>query len=172
MKKNKEIVNITKEELIKLLVSVEKASFTQLVTETEVRMNKTGNPYNKIIKKSVGKFLIGGDYMLRVINEGKKEGIETSFETEESKLGKHISKCVLYNEKLDKHYLQCEYFTEVPPKVEYFYEGNPIEKVLFESWLTKKTESTKQPQERKVKIVSYNINNIKEISLNGNKYVL
>ena len=172
MKKNKEIVQITKEELIKLLVSVEKVLFTQLVTETEVRMKKTGNPFNKIIKRSVGRFLIGSDYMLRVINEGKKEGIDTQFEVDENKVGKHISKCVLYNEKLDKHYLMCEYFDEVPPKVEYFYEGNPIEKMLFESYMYQRSESQKQPQERKVKVVSYNIDNIKEISLNKVKYVL
>jgi len=172
MKKNKEIVNITKEELIKLLVSVEKATFTQLVTETEVRMKKTGNPYNKIIKRSVGKYLIGGDYMLRIINEGKKEGMDTQFEVDDNKVGNHISKCVLYNEKLGRHYLMCEYFSEIPPKNEYFYEGNPIEKVLFESYLSKKSESTKQPQERKVKVFSPNIENIREISVNGSKYVL
>ncbi len=171
MKKNKEIVQVTNEELIKVLVSVEKVTFTQLVTETEVRMKKTGNPFNKIIKKSIGKFLIGGNYVTRIINEGKKEGIDIQFEVDENKIGKHISKCVLYNEKLDKHYLMCEYFDETPPKVEYFYEGNPIEKVLFESYMYQKSESSKQPQERKVKVVSYNIDNIKEISLNGVKYV-
>ncbi len=72
MKKNKEIVQVTNEELIKVLVSVEKVTFTQLVTETEVRMKKTGNPFNKIIKKSIGKFLIGGNYVTRIINEGKR----------------------------------------------------------------------------------------------------
>ena len=172
-KRNKEIKEITKDELLTLLLSVDKPKFTQLLTETNVRMNKTNNPYYDQIKKVTrGKFLIGGDYEMRVINESKKSGLDTSFESLENKTGRHLSKCVLFNEEKNQHYLMCEYFTEVPLKTEHYFEGNQIEKTLFENWLVKKSESSRQPQDRKVNVVSYKLENIKEISLNGVKYII
>jgi len=172
-KKNKQVVEITKDELLTILLSVEKPKFTYLVTETNVRMNKTNNPYYDQIKKvTKGKFLIGGDYEIRVINEGKKQGLDTEFHSTENKVGKHLSKCVIFNEEKNQHYLMCEYFTKVPMKTEHYFEGNQIQKTLFENWLVKKSDTSRQPQERKVNVISYKLDNIKELSLNGNKYIV
>jgi hypothetical protein len=63
-------------------------------------------------------------------------------------------------------------FDEVPPKVEYTFEGNPIDKQLFESYLVKVSESKKQPQERKVKVITPKIENIKSFTLEGIKYIV
>ena len=66
----------------------------------------------------------------------------------------------------------CEHFSEVPLTSEYYHNGNQVEKTLFESWLVKLSESSRQPQERKVKVISYKLENIKEISLNKVKYIV
>jgi spore germination protein GerM len=63
-----------------------------------------------------------------------------------------------------------ERFDEIKPQVEYICEGNPIEKTLFQDYMTKVYESQKQEQERKVMVISYKLDSIKEFSLNGNKY--
>lgn len=169
------MVQISKTELIGLLNGIEKSTFVHLLTETKVRMNKTGNPYfDKVIKKSSCNYLMGNDYENRVIVNGTKEGIpseENTFEVEEMKGKKHVSKVVCIDTKTESiYYLMVERFDEISPKVEYLCEGNPIEKQLFESYMVKVSESKKQPQERKVKVLTFKIDNIKEISFGKEKY--
>lgn len=169
------MVQISKTELIGLLNGIEKSTFVHLLTETKVRMNKTGNPYfDRIVKKSSCNYLMGNDYGKRVIVNGEKEGIpseENTFEVEEMKGKKHVSKVVCIDTKTESvYYLMVERFDEISPKVEYVCEGNPIEKQLFESYMVKVSESKKQPQERKVKVLTFKIDNIKEISFGKEKY--
>lgn len=169
----KQTQEITRQELITILSQVEKSTFINIVSKTKVRMNKTGNPYyDMIFKKSKSNYLIGNDYETRVNNNDKKEGGEGNFESVECSVGKHISKCVLYNEKLNTHYLMYERFDETPPQVEYEYNGNPIEKQLFESYMTKVSSTTRQPQERVVKFQTFKMDSINECTLNGTHYVV
>jgi hypothetical protein len=63
-----------------------------------------------------------------------------------------------------------ERFDEIKPQVEYTFEGNSIDKVLFQDYMTKVYESQKQEQERKVMVLSYKEDSIKEFTLNGQKY--
>lgn len=164
-------IKVTTEELITILNSVENPTFVNIKSETEVRMRKTDNPYfKKVMKVRSGRYLIGSEYETRVNTNDKKEGGEGEFVGQTSKVGVHISKCVLYNEKLDTHYLSHEMFDEVKPKVEYIYEGNPIDKQLFEGFISQSSNYSNQPQERKVKWMTIKLDNIKEISLNGNVY--
>ena len=134
-------------------------------------MYKTDNPYYEKIKKvTKGKYLIGGNYELRVINECKKQGLPCDFQSLESTKGVPYGNTLLYNEKLNKYYLKVEYFTKVPSKSEFFFEGNTIDKTMFESYLSKKSDSSRQPQDRKVIRFDYSIDSIRECSLNGIKY--
>jgi hypothetical protein len=162
---------ITKNEMLVILSQVEKSTFINLVTETKVRMNKKNNPYfDKVIKRSKCNFLIGNDYETRVRTNEGKEGLTPDFQSEENKVGTHISKCVLFNEKTQSHYVMVERFDEIKPQVEYTFEGNSIDKVLFQDYMTKVYESQKQEQERKVMVLSYKEDSIKEFTLNGQKY--
>ena len=144
-------MEITYGELLNLLHSVNKPTFVHIVMETPVRMNKTGNPYYGLItKKTSGNYLIGTDYEQRVNNNSEKEGLERTFVVEPPKGKEHISKCVLVDTKTHTtHYLMMERFDEIVPQVEYYQGNDPIEKVLFESYMTKVYESTKQEQDRK-----------------------
>ena len=170
----KQTITINQQELITLLSSVEKSTFVNLVTETKVRMNKTNNPYfDKVIKRSKCTYLMGNDYEKRVIVNYTKEGIEETFEVEELKGKKHISKCVLVDTKTESvYYVMVERFDEIKPTTEYLFENNTIDKVLFESFMTKVYESKKQECERKVMVITPKIENIKEMSLNGNHYIV
>lgn len=164
---------IDRNELLTLLSNVEKSTFVNLVTETKLRMNKRNNPYyDKVIKKSKCNFLIGNDYETRVQGNESKEGLTPDFVSMENKVGNHISKCVLFNEKTQSHYLMVERFDEIKPKVEYIFEGNQIDKMLFNDYMVKVSESSRQEQERKVMVLSYKLDSIKELSLNGQKYIV
>jgi len=177
----KQVKKISQKELVEILNTIEKPTFTHIVSETIVKMNKEKtkegnkevNPYhNKVVKLKKGRFLIGSDYEKRVNNNDIKEGGEGNFKSQESKVGVHISKCVLYNEKFDKYYLSHERFPEVKPTSEFMFEGNTIDKMIFDKWIGESSNYENQPQEKKVEWTTLTISNIKEISLEGTKYII
>jgi len=165
---------ITESELIVLLNDVKTSTFVNIVMETKVRMNKTGNPYyDKVIKRSSCNYLMGNDYENRVNNNSEKEGLDRTFESTTPSGKEHVSKVVLIDTKTSsKHYLMVERFDEINPVNEYKMEGDPIEKMMFESYMVKVYESQKQEQERKVMVLTPLISNIREISFGGEKYIV
>ncbi len=170
---NKETKTIGQTELLEILMNVDKSTFVNIVSKTKVRMNKTNNPYyDKVFKVNKCNYLIGNEYETRVNTNDKKEGGEGNFVSEENKVGVHISKCVLFNEKHNSHYLQVERFDEIKPNVSYIFEGNEVEKTLFESYLVKVSESSRQPQERRVLVQSFKLSSIEEITLGGVHYIV
>jgi hypothetical protein len=157
-------VSVTKDELTEILKGQEKGTFGFIHMTTKVRMNKTGNPFfDKVIKVTKGNILLGNSYEKRVETE---TGIE-NFRPEENRVGEHVSKCVLHNEKTGKHYLQYEWFEKTLPKSEYVFDGDIIEKQLFESYMTKYT-----PNKYGVNFQSVTVDNIKEIHINKYQYVV
>ena len=175
MNTTKNIIKVSRIELLTILMNVNKPTFTYIISETLPKMNKTNNPYfDKVVKKSSGNYFIGGNYEDMVITRMEKEGLEPNFESMECTVGQKVegTKCIQYNEKLDRYYLQYFIFTTSNIKSEYTFEGNPIDKVLFESFLTKQSESSRQPQENKHQPQSFKIESIKEISLDGNRYIV
>ena len=167
-------LTIGQQELITLLSTIEKPTFTNVVMETKVRMNKTNNPYyDKVVKRSKCNYSLGVNYENRVNNNEKKEGLEGNFETEKPSGKTHVSKCLLIDDKTQStYYVMLERFDEIKPTNEYIFEGNEIEKQLFEGYMTKVYESQKQEQGRKVMVITPKLENIKEISLNGTHYVI
>jgi hypothetical protein len=107
-----------------------------------------------------------------VIERMKKEGLEPNFESKECSVGQHITKCVQYNENTQRHYLQ--YFTFVTSNIksEFEFDGNPIEKHLFESYISQSSNTSRQPQENKHDVKSFMLESIKEISIGKEKYVV
>jgi hypothetical protein len=173
MNTTKNILKVTKSEMIEIFKTIEKSTFVNLVTEVVVKMNKTNNPYyGKVIKKNRGNYLIGNEYGIRVGTNQEKEGIDpTTFEVRENWF-QHVSKCVVKNKKSEDYYLQYEFFKESNPVTEYIFEGQTIDQVLFQDFLVKRSEPTNQPQERKVFYQTYKMDSIKEFSLNGTKYII
>ena len=167
-------INITRTDMVSVLNEVVKPTFVNLVTETKVRMNKKGNPYHdQVIKCLTSNFYIGSEYEKRVNNNLVKEDKENDFVSSPLSGKEHISKCVLTDTKTNtKRYLMCEWFKRSYPKVSYKFQDNSIDKVLFEDYLVKKSESTKQGLDNKVNIVTYSIESIKEIRFNKTRYVL
>ena len=173
MKKNR--FKILQGEFIKMMNEVKNPTFMNLVTHTIPKMNKGGREglnkyYGKVVKKKSVRVLIGGEYEQRVKGNEIKGGGEGNFQVSENKVGNHINNVILYNENTKKYYLQYEWFMEVKPKVEFEFEGNPIDQTLFESWLVKSNNYKNQPSERKVQTLSVSLDNVKEVSYNGNIY--
>jgi uncharacterized membrane-anchored protein YhcB (DUF1043 family) len=164
-------LTIGQQELLELLMNVDKPTFVNIVSQTIPTMKKTDNPYfDKVVKVSKGNYFIGGSYEDMVNTRMGKEGMEQTFESKECSVGNHIGKCVQFNEKLNRYYLQ--YFTFSKPKSTFEFEGNEIEKQLFESYMVKRSETSRQPQENKHDPKSLGLSSILEMSLNGNRYVI
>ena len=171
----KQTFTITQLELIALLSGVQKPTFTHIVSVTIPTMKKTDNPYfDKVTKVSKGNYFIGGNYEDMVNTRMVKEGLYPDFVGMECSVGQKVegTKCLQFNEKLNRYYLQYFIFPTSNINSEYIFMGNPIEKVMLEDFLNKKSTTSRQPQENKHIPQSFKIDSIKEISLNGNHYII
>jgi hypothetical protein len=167
-------LRITRTDMVSVFNNVEKPTFVNLVTNTIVRMNKKGNPYHdQVIKHLSSNFYIGSTYEDRVNNNRLKEDKENDFVSSIPSGKRHISKCILIDTKTEtKFYLMCEWFKRSYPKVSYKFQNDSIDKVLFEDYIVKRTESVKQDLDKKVNIVTYGMESIKEVRLNKTRYIL
>jgi hypothetical protein len=180
MRNETKVINYN--EMKTLFLGVDKTKETNLKYEVEVGMNKgktqTGekipNPYLGTTKVVSGNFKLS-DYTKRVIVNGGKEGIDmTEWETEKPKGKTPISFCLYVNDNdTNINYLGFEPVQNFSkPKVEYYFEGNTIEKHLFEQWMKKESENTKQPQEKEVMWRTLNLRNIREFTLDSTRYIV
>lgn len=167
-----DLVLITRPQMKNLFMSVTKPEMINLVTETIPAMNKTGNPYhNAIVKKSKSNFLLCTDYGKRVNNNRVKEEKDNDFVPQAPKGKKHLSPCVLTDEKTEtKLYLMVERFDEIKPKVQFFFNDEPIDKAMFQEFLPKQYESNTQDLNREVMPLTYLFDSIVAFSFRGRKY--
>jgi hypothetical protein len=167
-----DLVLITRPQMLGLFLGVTKPEMINLVTETIPKMNKTGNPYfEAIVKKSKCNYLLCTDYGKRVNNNRVKEEKDNDFVPQAPKGKKHLSECVLTDEKTEtKLYLFVERFDEIKPKVQYFHNDEPIEKEMFQEFLPKPSASNTQELDREVKPLTYLFNSIVAFSFRGRKF--
>ena len=163
----KNVQKITQLELINILGQINKGTFVNLFILTKVRMNKKNNPYwEQIFKLNSFNAIIGNSYEIRLFNETNKAGIETP-EIQENKVGNHVSKVVLFNEKLQTFYLQYEIPKNYKAKALYFFQNSIILKEKFKEFMP-----TVKPNENKPTFVTVKIENIKSITINKIKYLV
>lgn len=194
-----QIVNVSVDQLLEVLKSVEKGQLMscRFVTEPEMlkggRLSKTVTEYpnkylGRVKKETSGTFTCGNDYVKRVKNQMIKDGLDPeTWVVEKSKVGEHISKCVTYNENTDNYCFQMEIHPDNPNnhvKSTFIVDNqkldlnNHIDREIynnFEEYLPKKTISQKQLGvgiTDPVILFSPSVKNIKEITLNHVRYVL
>ena len=170
-------------EMLTILMNVDKSKQVNLKYLVDQLMNKEKkndgtkelNPYYNQVKKLVsGNFKLS-NYQSRVVVNGTKEGIDMSEWESLKPSGKHyISYCVLEKDTdSNVKYLSFEPIENFSkPQIEYYFEGNTIEKHLFDSWITKKSESSRQPQEKEVMWRTIDLTNIKEFTLDSIRYIV
>jgi hypothetical protein len=173
----KETKMISQSDVVNFFSNYEKTSFINIVTDTIVKMNKTNNPYFDKVKKHCSRnYYINSDYTKRVLENGRKEGInpeENTFQVQEMKGRKRVKNSVCIDNKTESiFYLFLEFFDEVKGSVKYTFEGNDIDKHVFQSYMVKVSENKSQPQERKVKVMTPKVENIKSFTIEGVKYIV
>lgn len=154
--------------------------------------NPTVNPFleSGIVNHSKKfKIITGFDYVNSVNNRLKKEGKEQNFvggfEQKYDDLGNEIPKREVWFDMISKglvtdkkthskFYLRYQFLKDSVTECEYLYNGNPILKQLFESYMTKKVEDSYSNQglDETLNFQVCDLNHITEISMGGEKYQL
>ncbi len=188
------MAQISRVELREILMGVDTPTFISMVTKTPVKMNQylnywivdgegkkkknpnpTKNPYFDMgienIKRQY-KIVTGFDYENSVNNRREKEGKEKDFESKENWM-EFISKGLVTDKSTGtKFYLRYQYQKDSKLEQEYLFNGNPILKQLFESYMSQRSEYENQGLDNPLQFQVVNLDNVMEISINKNKYEL
>ena len=191
-------VQVTREEMKNILSDVNSPQFISMVTNVPQKMNKwlnywlevegsrkknpnpTPNPFDEgSIIQNMKKIdiVIGFDYEDSVNGRRKKEGKETDFESGQGRKPwfNMISKSLVTDKKTEsKFYLRYQFtdrsHSDTP---EYFHNGNPIEKQLFEDYLIKKESNySNQGLDNTLNFQVCDLRHVEVITMNHVEYSL
>jgi len=176
MKSTVETQTISREELGRMLSVINSPMFVSFVSRTPVPMRKTGNPYVGVLKTSRKfKIIIGFDYENSVNGRREREGKDTDFKSGEGREPwfKVISKSLVTDKKTgEKFYIRYQYLEDSTIESEFTFNGDPIGKQLFESYMTERSNYENQGLDNPLRFQVCDLRNILEISIMGGHYVL
>lgn len=167
-------------ELKNILLKLNGTPFISFITDTEVRMNKTNNPYHGRVKKQ--KFTVvqsGFDYERSVNNRLKKEGKEDDFSSVPNwmKLVDENNLFLVTDKKTEtKFYFRYQYVSNKPLETTYFLDGKKVEKdtilPLIKPFLPKSNNYSNQNLDNPLRFSTVKLENIKEITINKTHYTV
>lgn len=190
---NPEIVSVSFDQMLSLVMNVDKGTLCSVRFVTEPTMNKGGritpnhpeydNKFLGRVKKvTSGTFTCGNSYVDRVKKQMVLDGLDpNTWVVEDSKVGEHVSKCVTYNENTLNHCFQMEIHPDNPHnhvKSHFLVDGQTIDQLIFsqfEQYIVKHSVPQKQLRNGitdPVFMFSPKVQNIKELTLNHVRYVL
>lgn len=167
-----QVVEVKRDELVKVLMSVKGPTPATITATTKVRMNKRNNPYlDKVLKTQNSNVFINFNYKNAINKRLQKEGKEANFEPQPRKWGVHVPGTPLVLHK-NQYYLEAGYLTKNQPKVSYTMDGEEIEKAVFENYLPAKSPSKSQGLDKEVVMRDFKIENIERVKMLGKEYVV
>ena len=134
-------------ELVKFLETIKGCEFVVADTTTDVKMNKTNNPYyNRVTKKVVAEYMFNAEYESSVNRRLNKEGLDNKFKSEGLKYGEwvHYKKVLTHKGEL---YLRLYPLKDKVFEKEYYIDNRlatPEEIAIIKEFLPNKSESKKQ----------------------------
>ena len=174
----KNVINVDYCQLEQMFNELNGSPFVHVKMDTQFtddllksKIDSSVNPYYRQIRKySERTFKIVRDYEKRVKVNLVREGKDPStFKVESPKGKKHLSDCILTDLKTEtKRYLMIEWFEGVKGRYNFTFQGNPIEKVIFEKWITQREKTNgKQGLENGVTPITVLFDSLVEVSVNG-----
>jgi hypothetical protein len=188
--------NINRVDFKTLLLNFKGVSMISMISDTPMEMNKfldywvineegkkkknpnpTPNPYYESGIRNVSrKYQINigfNDYEKLVNDRREKEGLDRDFEQEDNWFEVLSTSLVTDKKTNSKFYLRYQRTDKSTLETEYKFEGNEIERQLFESFLVKSnSDYSNQGVNNTLKFEVCNLENIKEVVWNGTKYTL
>mgnify|MGYP003417994573 CR=1 FL=1 len=166
--KDTTVVSVNKMELVRALMQLTSATPATFVALTEVKLNKS-NPYHgRLQKKQRSNVFINFDYENSVNKALIKEGKSPDFKAKPRQWGNRIPNTPLILHK-NVYYLEAR-FLKNEPTVEYFLDGDPIEKDMIENHLPPERNEAKHGLEEAIIIRDFKIDSIHEINVKGTIY--
>lgn len=161
---------LTTTALVATLAMVKGATFATLITETDARLKKTGNPFGPVRKVSRVNVCLGFQYESAVNRQRTREGSEADFEAKPRQWGTRQAGTMLVEHK-GKLYLE----TKVERSLGYTYmdaNGTELTPEEVAPYLPARTESTRQETEKEIVVRDYSLDSIRSISFGGEQYVM
>ena len=176
--KKRTVKHITSAELVYKLSEVSEGNYTKgyMVSVTEPKMNKRGNELFGRVKKVCGwGFDTNADYSRKVNLQLEREGKEANFEALPT-WAEPVNKVVYrHKEKTEQLYASVYPTTNFGYFEKYFVDGRPAtesELAIIEIFTPEKSESSRQGTEKTIQIRRIKMENIRTISLNGQRYAI
>jgi hypothetical protein len=176
---------ITHTQLRDLIANTKGNQFVQVLSKTDAKALKTGNPYGTIFKIAAASVSVGTDYEKAVNRVAAKEGNPDAgtFKAESIWGGKGVHEIpnkIIQHVDSGKRYLYCQtseqQITAFPPKVEYVDSlGNTLTHDQVKDFLPKKAPSAKQADfgnhnERNVRMIAFE--SLRAIAIGGEVYTV
>ena len=160
---------ITQENLQSMLADIRGATFATLVTKTDARLKKTGNPFGNVEKVSRVNVCLGFQYEKAVNRQRAREGTEADFEAVPRQWGEKISPMFIAHK--GKIYLE----TKVERSLSTTYldsKGQEIPSEAVKPFLPARAESSRQETEKEILVRDYAMDSILSLSFRGEDYVV
>lgn len=170
---------ISQAELMQILMSIKGTRMATVITETEVKMNKSGlndksekvpNPFTSITKRATTNVTFGFDYENSVNSQRVREGLDADFESMPRKWGERIKGTTLV---MHKGFAYVEAKVNGKPKnVSYTNGTNEVKYENFKMFMGAKSTSSRQEVEKEIQLRDFKLTSIKEIKINGQHYIV
>lgn len=163
--------------LMDVLGDVRGAKIVSIVTSTDPKLKKTGNPYTNVRKVSRFTGQIGFDYENAVNNQREREGVLTDFQSQSSyarpvfRLDGTFTPFAEHKVS-GKRYLRIRPLSHGETKYVDNNTGQEISKETLKPWLPVKTASATQGTEKEVAFRLFELDSIKSVGLDGKNFVL
>lgn len=160
---------LTTTALVEVLATVKGATFATLITETDARLKKTGNPYGQVRKVSRVNVCLGFQYEAAVNRQRTREGAEADFEAAPRQWGERKPGTMLVEHK-GKLYLE----TKVERSLGCVYldaSGKELTAEQVAPFLPAKGAS-RQEVEKEILVRDYALESIRSLSFGGEQYVM
>lgn len=160
------------QELVELIKNIKGATPVGMDYESPVKMLKTGNPF---ADRTVTKFqsvsgMIGVNYEAGVNRQLEREGKDPVFEAQARKWGEHVSSAIVVSEKGD--YSLILQAVNKPQNVQYYMDGQPIEKSVIENFLPVRKPSANQGTDKPVMNQTFRLDRVKAIRIKNQEIIL
>ena len=161
---------LTQAALVAVLAEVKGATFATLITETDSRCRKTGNPYGNVRKVSRVNVTLGFQYAAAVNRQRTREGAEADFEAAPRQWGVRLPGTMLVEHK-GKQYLE----TKVERSLghQYFSEtGQALTDAQVAPFLPVRSGPGRQDVEKEIMVRDYSLDSIRSLAFKGEQYVM
>ena len=160
---------ITQANLLSLLSDIKGATFATLVTKTDAKLKKTGNPFGDVHKVSRVNVCLGFQYENAVNRQRTREDGIADFEAAPRQWGQKISPMLV--EHKGRLYLE----TKVEKSLGTVYrdsKGNEIDPVAVKPFLPVRSPNARQDTEKEILVRDYALDSILGITVGGKEFVV